>query len=121
MTTSTELSIYDHARDSREPDARPAPYWNYSAAELANLRALTCQECGERGCQFIECEGPECGRHARHLTEVREGITRIYCDRCIEVRHCASCNGASPRYLLVPAEGERFCETCAHRDPLETT
>ena len=98
----------DHERDTRLTDL-----------ELANLRGQLCPECGLRGCEHIECEGPECGRHARHLTEVREGITRIYCDRCVEVRHCASCDVAAPRYLLVPAEGERFCETCAHRDPLE--
>ncbi len=90
--------------------------WNYSAAELANLRALTCPECGERGCTHIECD--RCNRHAENVIEVN-GHARIICGRCSVTVECASCSKRLPRWQTANIEGEAFCPECAHCDPLE--
>ena len=65
-----------------------------------------------------------CDRPARHIVELREGVTRIVCSRCMTDSSCASCGKVLPRWQTHYTDnheggGERFCPECSGVHPGE--
>lgn len=93
-------------------------------AELGSLRG---QLCPVEGCQEYDCQAlcDRCGAEHGQLVEIpssepgRMPRVRTVGPRCSRQRECASCEKVLPRYLLVGVDGEIFCSTCCHQDPLE--
>lgn len=118
MTTSAELSIFDHARDSREDPAFDiGRMGRLTDEELANLRGI-CPACDERPCNIPLCD--RCGdKHGAHLTEIAEGRERLFCGGCVKPVHCDNCDKPFPRWALDKSDLGSFCVGCGGTDQTE--
>jgi membrane protease subunit (stomatin/prohibitin family) len=79
---------------------------------------------------MLACELPlepcdrGCDRHAQHVVELRPGVTRIVCSKCMTSSECASCGKALPRWQTTYTDnheggGDRFCPECCGVRPGE--
>jgi hypothetical protein len=86
-------------------------------AELGNLRAPACKDCGSRDCLDPGCDRG-CNRHAITLVELGDLKVRFVCDRCVEDVECAcGCGDVLPRWMMTYTDnaeggGEWFGPKC---------
>ncbi|HEV8245574.1 MAG TPA: hypothetical protein VGP93_07390 [Polyangiaceae bacterium] len=97
------------------PVAQPFSLLDAALYVLSLRPDSPCPECHEHNCNAVPCD--RCSRHAYSVVEVREGDSRVLCQRCVSLADCSSCQKPFPRYLLVSIDGDSHCQGCCGMDP----